>query len=153
MAGGWGWDWGVGLGLIGLTLMLHALGLAVVGLVMARGVRGLMAAPLTPGRAVIRSALLTGVAGWLLAILHGLDAALWAWAYRLLGAVGNFHTAMLYSVDCMATLGASGVILKDGWSLLGPLEGANGMLLFGVTTAFLFNVLSRVWRRLIATEA
>ena len=106
-------------------------------------------------RAVFSATLLIGFAGWLLAILHGLDAAVWvwAWAYALLGAIGSVHAAMLYSVDCMATLGSTPVVVAPRWSLLGPLEGANGMLLFGVSTAFLFTIMGRVRQRLLVAEA
>jgi hypothetical protein len=44
------------------------------------------------------------------------------------------------------------VVLRGGWALLGPLEGANGMLLFGVSTAFLFTVLARVRQKLVEAE-
>jgi hypothetical protein len=152
MTEGWAWDWLWGLGLIGLTLMLHALGLVLISLIMVRGLRKLTVWRRGLSGVAVASTLLIGVAGWLLAILHGLDATVWAAAFVLLGAVGSVHRAMLYSVDCMATLGASGVTLDKGWSLLGPLEAANGMLLFGVSTAFLFTVLSQVWQQLMTAE-
>lgn len=148
MPDGWAVDWAWGVSLIGATLILHALGLVLIGLALSRGLLRVTAGQGGLARFVLWSSLLIGVAGWLLAALHGLDAILWAEAYMLLGAVGSFHMAVLFSVDCMATLGASGVVLRPGWSLMGPLEAANGMLLFGVSTAFLFTVFSRVWQTL-----
>jgi hypothetical protein len=37
------------------------------------------------------------------------------------------------------------VVLEGRWQLMGALEALNGMLLFGLTTAFLYGILQRVW--------
>ena len=71
--------------------------------------------------------------GLLLAALHGIEAALWAAAYLWLGALGSPETAILYSVDSMATRGASEIMLQPHWQMMGALEAADGMLLFGIT--------------------
>ena len=34
----------------------------------------------------------------------------------------------------------------EQWQLMGALEAVNGMLLFGLTTAFLFAIIQKVWR-------
>jgi hypothetical protein len=41
----------------------------------------------------------------------------------------------------MTTRGASGLMLEPGWRMMGALEAANGMLLFGISTAFIFAVM------------
>jgi hypothetical protein len=51
---------------------------------------------------------------------------------------------MLYSLDSFTTRGASGLLLGAEWQLMGALESADGMLLFGISTAFVFMVLQRV---------
>jgi hypothetical protein len=48
---------------------------------------------------------------------------------------------MLYSVDSITTQGASGLMLERGWRMMGALEAADGMLLFGISTAFIFAVM------------
>src|SRR5262249_9828137 len=48
--------------------------------------------------------------------------------------------ALLYSVDAMSTRGASGLTLQRPWQMMGALEAVNGMLLFGVSTAYVFAV-------------
>ena len=45
----------------------------------------------------------------------------------------------------MTTRGSPGMTLQPQWQLMGALESADGMLLFGISTAFLFAVLERVW--------
>jgi hypothetical protein len=79
--------------------------------------------------------------GLLLAVLHGIEAGLWAAAYLWLGALGSPETAILYSVDTMATRGASEIMLQPHWQMMGALEAADGMLLFGISTAFIFTVM------------
>src|SRR6516165_4825885 len=82
-----------------------------------------------------------GTAGLLLAALHGVEAALWAAAYWWLGALNSLTDAILYSVDSMSTLGASGLTLEPHWRMMGALEGMDGMLLFGISTAYIFAVM------------
>ena len=52
---------------------------------------------------------------------------------------------VLDSLSAMTTYGHSNRYLKDQWQLMGALEALNGMLLFELTTAFLFAMIQRVW--------
>jgi hypothetical protein len=78
-------------------------------------------------------------------ILHGTETAIWAGAYRLLDALPDKRSAMLYSLGAMTTYGHANLFLAPRWQLMGALEALNGMLLFGLTTAFLFAMIQRVW--------
>ena len=71
-------------------------------------------------------------------VAHALEAAAWAVVYVLLGALPNARLAMLYSLNAMTTFGHIGFDLADHWRLMGALEALNGIILFGLTTAFLF---------------
>jgi len=86
-----------------------------------------------------------GAVGLLLAVLHGIEAAIWAAAYVWLDALASPHDAILYSLDSMTTRGASGLVLEPHWQIMGALEAANGMLLFGISTAYIFAVMSEWW--------
>jgi hypothetical protein len=81
----------------------------------------------------------------LITLLHGLEAIIWALAYSLLGALPDTPSAVLYSLGAMTTYGGSGFDLKQHWRLMGALEALNGMLLFGLTTAFLFAMIGKIW--------
>ena len=70
---------------------------------------------------------------------------IWAIAYLWLGAFNSWADAILYSVDSITTRGASGLIAHGHWQLAGALEAADGMLLFGISTAYLFAVLQALW--------
>jgi hypothetical protein len=81
--------------------------------------------------------------------LHGIEAAFWAAAYLWFGALDSPGAAILYSVDSMATRGASGVMLQPHWQMMGALEAADGMLLFGISTAFIFTVMQFYFQHLV----
>jgi hypothetical protein len=66
------------------------------------------------------------------------ETLLRAGAFRFLGAVADAKSAMLYSLNAMTTYGHESVSLEQHWQMMGALEALNGMLLFGLTTAFLF---------------
>ena len=137
------WTWG--LSLIALTVAIHAMGVVMMALVMERirvrldnrslGLRYVI--PIVIG--------LVGAVGLLLAVLHGIEATIWAAAYLWLGALGSPVDAMLYSVDSMTTRGASGLTLQRHWQMMGALEAAGGMLLFGISTAYIFAVMQVCW--------
>jgi hypothetical protein len=55
--------------------------------------------------------------------------------------------ATLYLLSSMTTYGHSNRYLKDQWQLMGALEALNGMLLFGLTTAFLFAMIQSLAAR------
>ncbi len=81
-------------------------------------------------------------------LLHGLEAAMWAMAFRWLHALPDNKSAMLYSLNAMTTLGHSGSDLERHWQLMGALEALNGLILFGLSTAFLFAIIQEAWARL-----
>jgi hypothetical protein len=53
--------------------------------------------------------------------------------------------AILYSVDSMSTRGASGLTLQGHWRMMGALEVVDGMLLFGISTAYIFSLMQAYW--------
>jgi hypothetical protein len=79
-----------------------------------------------PNGSVALTAGLVGAIGWVLAIFHGVEAAIWGAAYRWLGAIGSTRDAMLYSVDSITIRSASGLELEPEWRLMGVLEAADG---------------------------
>lgn len=140
----WGACWGWGLSLIAATTAAHAFGIVMIfrGLQqsgqLAIGHKWHIRHPIALAVALI------GVVGLMEAILHGMEAGVWAAAYLWLGAINSYRDAILYSVNSFTTRGASGLSLDPQWRLMGALEAANGMLLFGISTAFVFAVMQRI---------
>jgi hypothetical protein len=139
--GAWNANWAWSLPLIVLNVVIHVIGL---GLINESVVRVLSA--VTEHRRFMPTFVVgMGVAALLATVLHGIEAATWAIAYRLLGAVPDTKSAMLYSLSAITSYGHANLFLEEQWQLMGALEALNGLLLFGLTTAFLFAMIQKVW--------
>jgi hypothetical protein len=138
-------SWAWGLSLIASTMVVHATGLVVVALVFEK-VRG----RLMSHHILTTIVALIATVGLLLVALHVLEAGLWAAAYWGLGAIGSPADAILYSIDSISTRGGSGLMLERRWQTMGALEALDGMLLFGISTAFLFAIAQDYWSALNA---
>jgi len=140
-AGGWSGNWAWSLPLIVVNVVIHVSGLALINESVVRVLSGAR----ERGRSMPTFALVMGVAALLATALHGIEAAAWATVYLLLGALPNTKSAMLYSLSAMTSYGHANLFLEDQWQLMGALEALNGMLLFGLTIAFLFVMIQKVW--------
>ena len=60
------------------------------------------------------------------------------------GGHADPRTAMLYSLSAITSYGHSAIFLEERWKLLGAIEAMNGLILFGLTTAFLFAAIELV---------
>jgi hypothetical protein len=77
------------------------------------------------------------------AAAHWIQISLWAVVFLLCGEL-SFGQAFYFSAQSYTSLGYGDVQLSERWRLLGPLEAVNGLLLFGLSTAVMFAVLSRL---------
>ena len=139
--GGWNANWAWGLALIVLKVVIHVIGLALI----YERVVHVLSGAMEHRRFLARFVVVIGVAALLATLVHGIEVANWAAAYRLLGALPNNKSAMLYSLRAMTSYGHTNLFLEDQWQLMGALEALNGMLLFGLTTAVLFAMIQKVW--------
>ena len=139
--GAWTGNWVWGLPLIVLNVVIHVLGLGLINENAVRTLEGMM----DRRHYMARFAVAMSVTILLATVLHAIEAGLWAAAYVLLGALPDAKRAMLYSLSALTSYGHAGVFLAPHWQMLGALEALNGMLLFGLTTAFLFSMIQRAW--------
>ncbi len=77
-------------------------------------------------------------------VAHLAEIALWALLFVVCGEFSDFGTAYYHSAVNYTSLGYGDLIMTPSWRLLGPLETANGMLMFGVSTAMIFAVIQRL---------
>ena len=141
------WEWGLLLTV--LTMAMHA-GAVVMMACVSTSIRfGLEPRSLNLLRVMLILICLIGIVGLLLVVLHGIESGIWAAAYLWLGALNSPLDALLFSVDSMTTRGASGLTLPSHWQMMGALEAVDGMLLFGVSTAFVFAVIQNYWSMLV----
>ena len=85
--------------------------------------------------------MILGAATMVAIALHAVEAGIWAGVYQALGALPDSKSALLYSLSAMTTYGHEHFDLANHWQLMGALEALNGMILFGLTTAFLYGMI------------
>lgn len=78
--------------------------------------------------------------------LHIVQTSLWAVFYYLQGLFSDFETSLYFSMVSFTTLGYGDVLLPRRWRLLGVIEGFSGVLLCGVSTAFIFAVVNAMFQ-------
>jgi len=121
------------------TIMIHALPLsATVDFVRRERTLGRAGANFWIDMGIVASGILCALAAQLM------EMALWAVLYMICGEFRDFRTAYYHSAVNYTSLGYGDLIMSPSWKLLGPLETANGMLLFGVSTAMIFAVIQRL---------
>jgi hypothetical protein len=81
--------------LIALTIAAHSLGIVIIARVLRRSYQIARRYEQNIRRPTEIAAALIGAVGLLLAILHGLEAAVWALAYLWLGAIVSERDAIL----------------------------------------------------------
>lgn len=73
--------------------------------------------------------------------------SVWGALFLALGEFDDFATAVYHSGVNFATLGYGDMVMSAEWRLLGPLEAANGILMFGVSTAVMTATVTDVLKR------
>lgn len=140
-------SWSLGLSLIVLTIAIHTTAVVLMAFGLEARIRA-RADKRTPGlrRAIPTVIARIGAVALILATLHGLEGVLWALAYWRLGAVDSFTDASIYALSTMTTFEIPGLTLPSRFLMISALEAVNGVLLFGISTAFLFAVIQVHWQ-------
>lgn len=129
------WAWGVPL--IVLTVLGHTFGL----LAMRNRMVTTLAGYYDDENISLLFILGMGVAVLFVTVLLAVEAALWATVYIAIGAVPDAPRAILYSLEALTTFGHADVYLAAQWQFLGALEALNGVILVGLSTAFIYSLL------------
>jgi hypothetical protein len=137
----------VGLSLIVLTIAIHTTAVVLMAFGLEKRIRvwvdkhkpdRLRAIPTVIGH--------IAAVALILAALHGLEGVLWASAYWGLGALDSPTDASVYALATMTTFEIPGLTLPPRFQMLSALQAVNGVLLFGISTAFLFAVIQAYWQ-------
>jgi hypothetical protein len=140
------WQLAVSSLITGAAVSIHLIGIAGLLRLIRRHRRQV------PARAaLLHDALGIGGAAAGLFVLHAAEIWLYAALYALSGALSSFEQALYFSTSTYTTVGYGDVVLPTGWRVLGAIEGANGIILLGWSTAFFVAVVGRI--RLLELEA
>ena len=91
-----------------------------------------------PSRSLLPSTLKLSVFVMWLFLATVLEVWVWALLYVVLGAIESLEKAVYFSTVTFTTLGFGDITLEERWRLLSSFEAANGLLMFGWSTALVF---------------
>jgi hypothetical protein len=121
------------------TILVHALALAaIIHFVRHERRLGHVGVRFFTNVAIVAGAILIALAA------HLLEMTAWALVFVLCGEFPHLAAAFYHSAASYTSLGGDDVVMSASWRLLGPLETADGMLMFGVSTATIFAVIQRL---------
>jgi hypothetical protein len=127
--------------LLSLCVVIHSFGLVLLA-------HWLFKHPLrlNPQFSIRRySSLLTSVFA-VITLFHLLETFVWAGLYYWWGHFGDFETSWYFSLGSYTTIGYGDVVLPAKWRMSGGIEGINGVLLCGLSTAFLFAIVQNMFQ-------
>ncbi len=81
---------------------------------------------------------------------HLIQITIWALLFIQLNEFTVLQTALYHSAVNFTSLGYGDLVMSERWRLLGPLETANGVLMFSLSAAAIFSTMSRLFRRHIS---
>lgn len=138
--------------LIGVSVAIHGLGTLAVIVRLANALKRR-----NGSRDRTTLGLLTIRVVTALLLLHVLEASAWAALYWLARALPDGESAFYFSLTSYTTVGYGDVVLPADWRLLGPIEAATGILMFGWSTGVMVAAINRIYgdqfRRLTESDA
>lgn len=126
------------------TVVIHGVGLILLARFLRLEEREEHTSHLPP--VSVRGAAVTLAIVLGLFVLHGAEIWLYAAAYEWLGAIDDFSTALYFSTITYAAIGYDAQPLDPRWRMVAGIEGINGLILLGWSTAFFVTVIGRIRR-------
>ncbi len=90
-------------------------------------------------------AVMVATAGMLM-VAHLAEVLAWSLAYAVLDVAPAGADVLYFAFVNYTTLGYGDVVPVERWRLLGPMAAMNGVLLFGWSTAVIFEILRQTMR-------
>ena len=124
-------------GIVSVCVVIHIIGIVVLFQWLLRK-REFLPQDIRLGHTVYILIVVFGI----IVILHLAETAIWALFYLARDLFPDFETALYFSLTCYSTVGFGDVVLPKTWRLLGGIESISGALLCGLSTAFIFVILT-----------
>ncbi|MEW5687542.1 MAG: ion channel [Pseudomonadota bacterium] len=132
----------VATGMVALTVVIHGWGLALLAMIV-RASEGARPLDWMSMRGITFS---VGLALGLF-LLHGIEIWCYAVLFQALGATSDFRAAVYFSTTTYSAIGFSDADFHPRWLLVAGIEGINGLLLIGWSTAFFVAVMTSMLER------
>lgn len=120
------------------SVVFHMAGLALLGRFLPAVMPADCGGFISPRRTLFLSTTVI-----VLIAIHLIEACAWALAFLWLGEFEGFVDALYFSVITATTLGYGDITLSATWRLLSVFEAMTGLLLFGASTACLFQLMTK----------
>jgi hypothetical protein len=127
-----------------LTVVIHAIGLYSVARFLRLEEREEAREHLHP--LSLRGFVTTLIVILSLIALHGTEIWTYAFLYHLIGAVDGLREAVYFSTVTYGAIGYDDSAMAENWRLVSAIEGINGIILIGWSTAFFVMVVARMRR-------
>ena len=124
--------------LVALTIAVHAIGLSLL-------LRALMRSLAQPPTLLGPSIWLLVRVTWSLALIHLIAISVWGCFYYWQDCMPDAESSFYFSGVTYTTIGYGDLVLPQPWRMLGPLEGLMGILTCGLSAAFFFAIVSKIF--------
>jgi hypothetical protein len=130
--------------MVTVTVLIHGTGLVMLARLLRLETR-------EEGSGHMHPASLRGLGILLFAILsliglHGVEIWFYGLVYLALGAIGELREAVYFSTITYGAIGYSDEVMAERWRLVSAIEGINGIIMIGWSTAFLIRVVGLLRR-------
>ena len=122
--------------MVATNVLIHLAGLSILVAIMRKHSTGR-----TRSAAIFHQGVAIMTAAFGLFALHTVEIWAYAGLYLQLGALPDFEQALYFSTSTYVTIGYGDIVLPIQWRILGAIEGANGILLLGWSTAFFVSII------------
>lgn len=130
-----------------INIMIHAFAtVGAIGAARAAGRRHIVRPRLRLMSVMVSTVLV-------LMLAHTIEIVVWSVSYAVVGAAPEGSDLLYFAFVNYTTLGYGDVTPVKAWQLIGPIAAMNGILMFGWSTAVLFEVLLKAIERLGASAA
>ena len=128
-----------------LTVLIHGIGIFILARLLRLEAQEEASAnihPMSPRGIAVTLLLVLG-----LFLLHGIEIWAYGFVYLALGALPTLPEAVYFSTITYSTIGYDDEGFHSGWQMVAAIEGVNGVILLGWSTAFFVTVVARMGRR------
>ena len=130
--------------LVGLLISLACIAVHAIVMALVRWGANRTSRAVERARTSIRLVLVMMASVSILMLAHVGEIGIWALSYDALHAVQDRTEAFYFAFVNYTTLGYGDILPVKRWRLLGPMSAMNGILLFGWSTAVIYDVLRTV---------
>jgi hypothetical protein len=132
-------DLAFGGGVLMLVMLVHALGLRVLGDHVSKRVHSVLRRP-----SLWHADLLMGSIIFLLLTLHLFEIFVWSAALVFSGLIPNWHEAGFFAGNTYTTIGYGNFVLASAWEMVAPIMAISGLFTFGWSGSVLVDYVRRI---------